>query len=110
MSDRKYGRMFTMADLEKIGERLLEEADTHGVTVGRVLQKMDDEGVRFKFGKDEPTFTFRARDERAVAGIRYYEDHQSPNAPVGFLEGVAAARRDFERFRDEYPELMKQPD
>jgi hypothetical protein len=99
--------MFTMADVEKI----LEYAgDENSISLDEILPGMEEAGVRFKFDADEPTFTLRGRDQRAIAAIRYYGDHQSPTAPVGFLEGIQGALSEFERYRHEHPAMMKQPD
>ena len=71
---------------------------------------MDQNGVRFKFPPDEPTFTLRARDKRALAALRYYRDHQSPIAPTNHLDGIEAAYRNFDDFAINNRELMKEPD
>jgi hypothetical protein len=112
MADRKYGRIFTMSDVQKI----IEWYEMNGVNPDFSMTPFDeaidemDEVVRFKFPYDEPTFTLRGRDQRAIGAIRFYEDHQSPRAPVGFIEGIEDARRDFVEYRDQHPEMMKEPD
>lgn len=111
MADSKYGRIFTDSDLEKIFEWLWEK---HGLTTDlkpeNVLSAMDEAGVRFKFPASEPTMTFRARDKRAVGAIRFYEDHQSPRAPMRHLYGIEESRRAFEKYREDNPHEMKEPD
>lgn len=113
--DRKYGRIFTMADVEKIFEWFGKNwTDAGGaemnIDVDTIIESMDAEGVRFKFPEDEPVMVFRARDKRAIGVIRHYEDHQSPRAPVAFLESIQDARRDFEQYREDHPEMIKEPD
>lgn len=109
MADRKYGRIFTVSDVEKILD-VAGEFEWHKVHLDSIIATMDEEGVRFKFEPDEPTFTLRGRDKRAEGAIRFYGDHQSPRAPVHFLEGIDAAADEFRRYRDEHPEQIKEPD
>jgi hypothetical protein len=111
--------MFTMADVEKIIELVANTKEVRNVPPDQLFREIEecdgpfdgqDAPPRFKFDADEPTFTLRGRDQRAIAAIRYYRDHQSPNAPIGFLEGIDGALSDFDRFRHEHPAMMKQPD
>lgn len=105
--DNKYGRIFTASDVEKI----LEFAgDENSISLDEILPKMEEAGVRFKFPADEPLFTFRGRDKRAIGAIRHYQDHQSPNAPVNHEAAIEAAMKSFIAYREDHPELMKEPD
>jgi hypothetical protein len=117
--DRKYGRMFTMSDVLAIIELVANTKEVRGIDPEQIFTEIEtcdgpfldmEAPPRFKFDKDEPTFTLRARDKRAVGAIKFYEDHQSPRAPVNFLEGIEAARRDFDVYRTTYPAQMKEPD
>lgn len=111
MPDRKYGRVFTDSDIEKIFEWLWQ---THGLSTDllpeNVISAMDDNGVRFKFPIDEPIFILRGRDKRALGTVRHYLDHQSPRAPQNHLDGIEAAVTQFERYRINHSEDMKEPD
>jgi hypothetical protein len=117
--DRKYGRMFTMSDVLAIIELVANTKEVRGIAPDQIFEEIEtcegpfmgqDAPPRFKFAADEPTFTLRARDKRAVGAIRFYEDHQSPRAPVNFLEGIESARREFEVYREQHPDQMKEPD
>lgn len=110
MADRKYGRIFTMSDVEKIIEFALDGDYGDVEQVTEELFGADADAVRFKFDRDEPTFTMRARDKRSEGAIRFYGDHQSHSAPVGFIEGIDAAQRDFREYREQNPQMMKEPD
>jgi len=107
MSDNKYGRMFTISDVEEIVRWATQDPE---YDLSSLLDTLDLEEVRFKFPVDEPTFTLRARDRRALAALRYYRDHQSPGAPVNHLDGLDAAYRSFDDFATNHRELMKEPD
>lgn len=107
--DRKYGRIFTISDVEKIMEYVLgPEQAREGLE--STLKVIGEDGVRFKFDADEPTFTLRGRDTRAIAAIRFYFDHQSPRAPLNHTDGIEKALKEFEDYRRDYPDQIKEPD
>jgi hypothetical protein len=111
MADSKYGRMFTQSDVEKILEWVEENTNSaSAIDTAGILEAMDAESVRFKFDRDEPTFTLRARDKRAAGAIRHYLDHQARNAPTNHIDGIMKAFRSFNTYREENPGQMKEPD
>lgn len=112
MSDSKYGRIFTESDVEKILEHLHDTyaSSSPPPVLENVLGAMDENGVRFKFSEEEPTFILRARDKRAIGAIRYYRDHQSPRAPQNHLDGLDKSVDLFEKYRIECAGEMKEPD
>lgn len=106
--DRKYGHLFTEADVTAI----LQWAWDDELPPAKIMQRIinDDHDIRLKFDRDEPLFCLRGRDRRAEGAIMHYEDHQAPNAPRNHVEGIAASRRDFREFREANPGRMKEPD
>lgn len=70
---------------------------------GRVVNRQSGEAIP----DDEPVMVFRARDIHASLLIAYYHamitnpDHKT---------AVSARIADFERFAEEHPERMKEPD
>lgn len=107
MADNKYGRIFTENDVQKILDFVNGE-DEDNLT--DVLDGMDAEGVRFKWEADEPVFVLRARDKTAEGAVRYYRDHQRPNAPANHLDGAEKSVNAFRDYRQNHPEMMKDPD
>lgn len=109
MSDNKYGRVFTQADVEK----MLNYAADHGYDgegAADLAARMDADGERFKFPADEPLFILRGRDKRARGTVRYYADHQSAQAPFNHMNAVEAAYRVFDNYANDNPGEMKEPD
>jgi hypothetical protein len=113
MADNKYGRVLTTSDLEKVIEFLYDEEylrTDDELTVDDILNDMDEKGVRFKFDDDEPVFVLRGHDTRAVGAIKHYLDHQGPRAPENHINGIMAALRSFDTYRQENPGKIKEPD
>jgi hypothetical protein len=111
MSDNKYGRLYTEADLIAFAHHCTQEwaGMDRGMSEDRVRKELAD-FKEFKFPDDEPLFLLRARDKRALAAIRFYMDHQSPRAPVNHMDGIELAFRDFDHFAINNPERMREPD
>jgi hypothetical protein len=107
MADNKYGRIFTAADVEKVLQ--VAEAEGH-FNFDTLLPELDKRGVRFKFPADEPLFILRGRDKRALGAIRFYQDHQSPRAPVNHTDAIAKAFRAFDDYANSHPGELKEPD
>jgi len=107
MSDNKYGRIFTQADVEKIVEFVQASPPR---PLHTTIALMEANGERFKFPEDEPVFVLRGRDKRARATVRYYADHQSAQAPFNHMNAVEGAYRSFDLFANDNPELIKEPD
>lgn len=109
MADNKYGRVFTEGDLEKILD-YVAEANAIDIDLAVLIKDMDEDEVRFKFEPDEPLFILRGHDQRAIAAIRYYQDHQSPRAPANHLDAIASAVRAFDAYRERFPKKLREPD
>jgi len=110
MADMKYGRLFTLSDIEKIIKPIVPAAGKDIEGLIDLVNSMEDNGTAFKFPANEPTFTLRARDQRAIGAIVYYRDHQSKSAPANHLDGIDNSVKAFDKFRFEHRELMKEPD
>jgi hypothetical protein len=111
MADNKYGRVFTEGDVEKILEWVEENTNSaSAIDFTGIIDSMDNEGVRFKFEPDEPLFILRGHDKRAIGAIRFYQDHQSPRAPVNHMDAIEKAALAFDSYRQEHPGELKEPD
>jgi hypothetical protein len=113
MADNKYGRVFTQGDVEKILDFLYDEEylrTDDDLGVDDILRDMDAKEVRFKFEPDEPIFVLRGHDKRAAGAIKHYLDHQGPRAPENHVNGIMAAFRSFNVYREENPGKMREPD
>lgn len=112
MADLKYGRLFTLEDVQRIVDYVaFSDAHDDGPDVGNVLADMESDGKPpMKFPADEPLFLLRAQDKRAIGAVRFYSDHQSPRAPMQHIERIDDAVSDFESFRLRNPERTKEPD
>lgn len=64
-------------------------------------------------GEDEPIFILRARDMYAAEAIRAYaeicQEAEPPTQPR-HLAAIENARARFEKWQEQNPELVKQPD
>lgn len=105
MTDRKYGRVFTEDDVRQIVQWAIENEIETETELSAYLGEFEG-----KFPADEPTFTLRARDQRAIGALAFYRSHQSHTAPANHLDGIQAAVNDFDRYREENRELMREPD
>jgi erythromycin esterase-like protein len=110
VADNKYGRVFTESDVEKILEWFEEQGEGQPLDLEAALEGMDGQGVRFKFEADEPLFILRGHDRRAVGAIRFYQDHQHPRTPQNHTDAIASAVAAFDRYREENPGKLKEPD
>lgn len=75
----------------------------YDVANGRLFNRVSGESIP----DDEPVFILRARDVHAVATIGWYAGHCKNQEHV---EIVKQRWLDFQQFRDEHPERMKEPD
>lgn len=105
MADSKYGNIFTEGEVRQIVQECAEQGWGSESELDEFLS-----GFRRKFPPEEPTFTLRARDRRALGAVRFYADNQSLNAPQNHLAGVDRAVSDFEAYRRNNPGEMKEPD
>jgi len=73
---------------------------------GRIVNRFSGEPIP----DDEPIFFFRARDKHALEVLRYYKvvcrDDGCTDWHLGMLRD---AIQDFERFKNDHPDRMKQP-
>lgn len=100
MADRKYGRIFTEADVYHM-------FFTIGIGQEEASSIIDD--TKTKFPPDEPVFVLRGQDRRALGAIHFYRDHQAHDARTFHLEGIDKAVADFEKFRRDNLDKMKDP-
>lgn len=105
MADNKYGRIFTEEDVHQIVRHAVEFEFSSEEDLTDFL-----EGFEGKFPKDEPTFTLRAQDRRAISAIRFYSDHQSPKVSMKHEESIDDTLAEFDRWRKENPDRLKEPD
>lgn len=111
MADLKYGRVFTQADVQKIIDFMSDENDDNKTPdVSDVVNDMDKRSIRFKWDKDEPIMVLRARDDTALATVRYYRDHTRPDAPDNHLDGVQKVFTAFMNFSVDHSDQLKHPD
>lgn len=105
MADNKYGKLYTVDDVLSIVETCLE---TGIEDEGEALEIINNHVG--KFSGDMPVFVMSAKDRRALGAIRHYRDNQSPGAPSGHLASIDRAIADFEKWRNNNPDKMRNPD
>jgi hypothetical protein len=106
MADNKYGRLFTIEDVEKIvAASGAEMTDVEGI-----LAQEDAVGTQFKFPADEPLFLARAQDRYAEGAVRSYVHviNASPRVPDAHKDMAMKTARDFRDYRDNHE--VKDPD
>lgn len=114
MADRKYGRIYTESDIEKIFAELAAQTviDPNRRVIefpspDIIIKALDDEG-KLTIPEDEPTFLIRGQDNVALHAIGFY---RSVAVDLGAnLQTVTEAYADFIRWRHENPSKCKVPD
>jgi hypothetical protein len=119
MADGKYGEIYTEDEVVKIVQLavnsvldLVEEE----VEDDEILERFSDANIREvartdierKFHPGEPIFILRGQDKRAMGAVRWYRDHQWPNATQDHLDSVDSALQHFDAYRG--IGHMKEPD
>ena len=118
-ADPKYGEIYTEDEVVKIVKLAVDHAigmvesgepddeiDAH-FSEGNIREvARTDIDRQFKPG--EPLFILRGQDKRALGAVRWYRDHQWPNATQEHIENIDTAVAYFEEWRK--VGNMKEPD
>ena len=110
IADNKYGELYTEDELVKIVQMAVASAlefSNDGETPEQVKERFSDPDIREvartdidrKFNPGEPLFILRGQDRRALGAIRWYRDHQWPNATQEHLDSIEEAVAFFEQYR-----------
>lgn len=135
MADRKYGRLFTEADVTKLvayafklgrDRELNVPAGAAGVNVDefreRVIREVEARCVTpYTFPADEPLFLLRGQDAAAPDAIEdpvgegdpidYYDRAKAAGAALdGHLEAVCQTAEEMRRWQAANPDRVKVPD
>lgn len=119
IADGKYGEIYTEDEVVKIVQMAVDDA------IVSVVAGENSEEVRARFNEGdirevartdlerafhpgEPIFVLRGQDKRALDTVRYYRQHQWPNATDEHLESIDNAIEHFEAYRN--LGHMKEPD
>jgi hypothetical protein len=119
MADNKYGEIYTEDELVEVVQlavtSVLEQV-ANNVDFNEIKLRFNEADIRevaradiertWKVG--EPLFILRGQDRRALGAVRWYRDHQWPNAPREHLEAIDEAVARFEAYRN--IGSMKEPD
>lgn len=119
MADNKYGEIYTEDELVQVVQMAVKEAlrAVHDGHTDDVIIDTFNEGdirevarteVERKFLPGEPLFILRGQDRRALGAVRWYRDHQWPNATTEHIEKIDDAVALFEEYRK--VGAMKEPD
>lgn len=117
--DNKYGELYTEDEVVQLVTMAVQSAvkfATDGESPEEVLERFGDADIREvartdiprRFHPGEPLFVLRGQDKRALGAVRFYREHQWPNATHEHLESVDAAVERFEAYRA--LGQMKEPD
>jgi hypothetical protein len=119
MADNKYGEIYTEDEVVQLVQMAVKEV-LKGIREGNdeaVINDVFNEGdirevarteIERKFLPGEPLFILRGQDKRALGAVRWYRDHQWPNATQEHIDKVDDAVALFEEYRK--VGAMKEPD
>ena len=110
IADNKYGELYTEDELVQVVRMAVEETIglcESGETDDMVWERFTEGNIREvarteierKFKPGEPLFILRGQDRRALGAVRWYRDHQWPNATQEHLESIDEALAFFESYR-----------
>lgn len=118
MADRKYGRLFTMTDVQQLVN--VARLDGAPQDVKDLIADWDsNQGlVPFTFPENEPQMVLRAKDVAATPTIcadgeisrDYYGNAQAAGASIDHLVRVTQTSYDFREWQRQRPESVKIPD
>ena len=119
MADNKYGEVYTEDELVQVVQMAVKEvlsAVHQGHTDDVIIDTFNEADIREvarteierKFSAGEPLFILRGQDRRALGAVRWYRDHQWPNATTEHTEKIDDAVALFEEYRK--VGVMKEPD
>jgi len=119
MADNKYGEIYTENEVVEIVQMAVDgvlKLIREGESEDEIKLRFNDGDIRevarteidriWKAG--EPLFILRGQDRRALGAVRWYRDHQWPNAEREHLEAIDEAVARFEAYRK--IGVMKEPD
>lgn len=110
MADNKYGEIYTEDELIEVVQMavdavlgLVNSGEDHNEIKLRFneadIREVARSDIDRKFLPGEPLFVLRGKDRRALGAIRWYRDHQWPNATPEHLDGIDEALARFEAYR-----------
>ena len=119
MADGKYGEVYTEDEVVAIVKMAVDDA------VASVVSGENPEEVKSRFTEGdirevartdikrvfhpgEPIFVLRGQDKRALDTVKFYREHQWPNATKEHLDSIDDAVEHFEAYRN--LGHMKEPD
>ena len=118
-ADPKYGEIYTEDEVVEIVQMAVDgvlRLVKDGEDANEIKLRFNDGDIRevarteidrqWKAG--EPLFILRGQDRRALGAVRWYRDHQWPNAETGHLTQIEEAVALFEEYRK--LGTMKEPD
>jgi hypothetical protein len=119
MADNKYGEIYTEDELVEVVQmavdgvlRLVKDGEDHNEIKLRFndgdIREVARTDIERKFLPGEPLFILRGQDRRALGAVRWYRDHQWPNATPEHLDSIDEAIARFEAYRK--MAAMKEPD
>ena len=118
-ADGKYGEIYTEDELVSVVRMAVNSAlefVNNGEPTKQVLDRFNEGNIREvarteidrRFHPGEPIFILRGQDKRALGAVRFYRDHQWPNASQEHLNSIDRAVEHFEAYRT--VGHMKEPD
>jgi len=111
VADTKYGEIYVEDELVTIVQMavvsVLESVEA-GEEGREILKSFTPEQIREvarndierKFAPGEPLFVLRGQDKRALGAVRFYREHQWPNATQDHLNSIDKAVEYFEAYRE----------
>jgi hypothetical protein len=110
MADNKYGEIYTEDELVQVVQMAVTstlEMVANGVDKPEIMLSFNEGDIRevarteiervWKPG--EPLFILRGQDRRALGAVRWYRDHQWPNADQEHLNRIDEALAYFDQYR-----------
>jgi hypothetical protein len=111
MADNKYGEVYTEDEVVQMVTMAVQSvvdwcASGNG-KIEELWQRFSEGNIREVartdiervFNPGEPLFILRGQDRRALGAVRWYRDHQWPNATKEHLDSIDEALAFFESYR-----------
>jgi hypothetical protein len=119
VADNKYGEIYTEDEVVEVVQLAVDgvlELLDKGIDKNTIKLSFSDGDIREAARTEvdrhwlpgEPLFILRGQDRRALGAVRWYRDHQWPNAEREHLERIDDAVAAFEAYRK--LGAMKEPD
>lgn len=110
MADNKYGEVYTEDELVQVVQMAVDSTlkmVANDVDFNEIKLTFNDGDIREVARTDiertwkpgEPLFILRGQDRRALGAVRWYRDHQWPNAEQDHLDRIDEAVAFFESYR-----------